>query len=92
MSTDTTQTNIENVLIKSKDYGHEATTVVNGSTVIMKFDHQYKPLSIHVSGSASEVLHESTIGCACERFSDLLEQAEAYTGENMMILHGLCNI
>lgn len=91
MSTEATQTNIENVSIKSKEYGHEATTVVNGTTVVMKFDHQYKPLSINVSGSASEVLHESTVGCACERFSEVLEAADAYTTENIIILQNLCN-
>jgi hypothetical protein len=86
-----TESTIENVSIKSKDYGHEATTVVNGTTVIMKFDHLYKPLSIHINGSASEVLHESTVGCACERFSEVLEAADAYTTENIVILQNLCN-
>lgn len=91
MTQETTLVAIEGISIKSTFDGHEATTQVDDATVTLKLDHQYKPLSIHVSGSATKVLYEGTVGCACEKFSELLVAADAYTTENIIILQNLCN-
>ena len=78
------------VKVFSVPTGHKAVSTIDNIAFELMLDHNYKPLTMTTKPIGKVVTSEQN-GVACERFSELLKQADAYNYDNVVALQMLCD-